>query len=124
MHYIKMLAFFGEVNVITSNGHSLWLFSALSSCIHTLHSELQPSPAGAIPRLHPSASRCCLQCLAAHPSLLLWLAPWPCHLLGLANDAAKIVSPPLLNDMISLLSFIVGKIKTWKGRSLSSQPWH
>lgn len=112
-----MLAFLGEVNVITSNGHSLWLPSALSSCIHVPHSELQPSPAGALPPLHPPlrqvllAVPCCPSCCAALAgSMAVPFNP------GLVNDAAKTVCPPLLNDMISLLSFIVRKTKTGKGK--------
>lgn len=124
MHYLKMFTFFGEVNVISSNGHSLQLSSALSSCIHAPHSELQPSPAGALRPLHPSHKQvlppvpCCPPCCAAQAGSMAMPFTWT------GDDAAKIVSLPLLNDMISLLSFIVGKTKTRKGGSLSSQPWH
>lgn len=122
MFYLKMFTFFGDMNVITGHGHSLWLFCARSSCIHAPHTDgplmLELSQLST----HPT-SRLLPPVPAAHPAVLLCLVPWPRHLPRLVNDAAKIVSPPLFNDMISLLSFI-GKTKTGEGRSLSSQPWH
>lgn len=100
--------------------------SALSSRICASHSELRwSSCTGATPLLTPQAGSC-LHFPAACPVVLICLVAWPCCLTGLVNDAAKIVSPPLFffNDMISLLSVTVGKMKTREGQSLSSQPWH